>query len=100
VDVEQIGLRIEAQQARAGTNLKALFANQKPVQHPSLEEIDEIDYAMFCSRDVDGAIRTCTTLKPAALIVLLVAREVLPISLCYTLMARQKSATFTARTRS
>ncbi|WFU11774.1 proline racemase family protein (plasmid) [Rhizobium sp. CB3090] len=68
VDVEQIGLAIEPNNARAlaeaGIELKALLAEQVKVKHPMLLGVDEIAYVMFRSREPDGAIRTCTTLKP------------------------------------
>ncbi|MBZ9705609.1 proline racemase family protein [Mesorhizobium sp. ESP7-2] len=68
VDVEQVGLEIAPRHARAlaeaGIELKALLAEQISVQHPELPDIDEIAYVMFRGRDDDGAVRTCTTLKP------------------------------------
>jgi len=68
VDVEQTGLTIEPSNARAlaeaGIELKALLAEQISVRHPLLKGIDQIAYVMFRSRDPDGAVRTCTTLKP------------------------------------
>jgi proline racemase len=68
VDVDQIGLTIEPSQARAlaeaGIELKMLLAEQVVVRHPLLPGIDEIAYVMFRGREPDGAVRTCTTLKP------------------------------------
>lgn len=68
VDVEQVGLTIEPQNARAlaeaGIELKALLAEQVKVKHPTLPGVDEIAYVMFRSQEADGAVRTCTTLKP------------------------------------
>jgi proline racemase len=68
VDVEQVGLALVPAQARelaeAGIALKALLANQITVQHPTIESLNEIAYVMFRGRDPDGAVRTCTTLKP------------------------------------
>jgi len=68
VDVEQIGLTIEPNNARAlaeaGTELEALLAGQIKVQHPELPSLNRLAYVMFRSREPDGAIRTCTTLKP------------------------------------
>lgn len=67
-DVAQIGLEIAPGNARAlaeaGIELKALLAQQMKVQHPELPGINEIAYVMFRSVEADGAIRTCTTLKP------------------------------------
>jgi proline racemase len=68
VDVAQIGLQIVPANARAlaeaGIELKALLADQIKVQHPELPGVNEIAYVMFRSVEPDGAIRTCTTLKP------------------------------------
>jgi len=68
VDVGQIGLKIEPANARAlaeaGIELKTLLTEQVHVQHPALPGVNEIAYVMFRDRDSDGAVRTCTTLKP------------------------------------
>ena len=68
VDVGQIGLAIEPDNARAlaeaGIEIKALLKNQVTVAHPEIEGLDEIAYVMFRDTDPDGAVRTCTTLKP------------------------------------
>ncbi|OHV72826.1 proline racemase family protein [Ensifer sp. LCM 4579] len=68
VDVDQIGVEIAPVHARylaeAGIELKALLAEQVAVKHPELPGIDEIAYVMFRGQEPDGAIRTCTTLKP------------------------------------
>jgi proline racemase len=68
VDVDQLQLEIAPKYARklalAGIELKALLAEQVSVQHPELAALNEIAYVMFRGRDADGAVRTCTTLKP------------------------------------
>ena len=68
VDVEQLKLAIEPHSARdlaeAGIALKSLLNAQVKVQHPELRELNDIAYVMFRSRETDGAVRTCTTLKP------------------------------------
>jgi proline racemase len=68
VDVQQIGLSIVPDNARAlaeaGIEIKALLKEQVAVAHPEIEGLDEIAYVMFRDRDPDGAVRTCTTLKP------------------------------------
>lgn len=68
VDVGQIGLDIRPERARdlaeAGTAIKSLLEDQVRVSHPSLPGVDGIAYVMFRDSDADGAIRTCTTLKP------------------------------------
>jgi proline racemase len=68
VDVAQIGIEIAPANARVlaetGIELMALLAEQVSVQHPELPGVNEIAYVMFRSREPDGAVRTCTTLKP------------------------------------
>lgn len=68
VDVEQTGLTISPSHARelaeAGIELKRIISEQVPVSHPERDGINEIAYVMFRSQEPDGAIRTCTTLKP------------------------------------
>jgi proline racemase len=68
VDVAQIGIEIAPANARilaeAGIELKALLADQVKMQHPKLPGVNEIAYVMFRSIEPDGAVRTCTTLKP------------------------------------
>ena len=68
VDVGQIGLTIAPEHARAlaeaGIEIKALLKEQVSVAHPEIAGLDEIAYVMFRDRDADGAVRTCTTLKP------------------------------------
>lgn len=68
VDVGEIGLAIAPEHARAlaeaGIAIKSLLKDQVTVAHPEIEGLDEIAYVMFRDRDPDGAVRTCTTLKP------------------------------------
>lgn len=68
IDVDQLGMAIAPSQARAlaeaGIEIKASLAGQVEVSHPTIPDLDEIAYVMFRSRDADGAVRTCTTLKP------------------------------------
>ncbi|WP_209606914.1 proline racemase family protein [Sinorhizobium kostiense] len=68
VDVDQIGVDIAPARARylaeAGIELKTLLAEQVQVKHPELPGVDEIAYVMFRGEEPDGAVRTCTTLKP------------------------------------
>ncbi|WP_026622143.1 proline racemase [Ensifer sp. WSM1721] len=68
VDVDQIGVGIAPDHARylaeAGIELKSLLAEQVTVKHPELTGVDEIAYVMFRGEEPDGAVRTCTTLKP------------------------------------
>lgn len=68
VDAEQVGLAIKPENARglaeAGIELKALLSEQIKISHPELPGLDDVAYVMFRAREPDGAIRTCTTLKP------------------------------------
>jgi proline racemase len=68
VDIDQIGVTIEPNNARslaeAGVELKRLLVEKVKVKHPTLPGVDDIAYVMFRSREPDGAVRTCTTLPP------------------------------------
>jgi proline racemase len=68
VDVDQVGSEIAPANARylaeVGIELKSLLADQVTVKHPELTGVDEIAYVMFRGQEPDGAVRTCTTLKP------------------------------------
>ncbi len=68
VDVDQVGSEIAPANARflaeAGIELKSLLADQVTVKHPELTGVDEVAYVMFRGQEPDGAVRTCTTLKP------------------------------------
>jgi proline racemase len=68
VDVDQIGLAIAPENARAlaeaGIAIKADLAGQVEVSHPDIPGLDEVAYVMFRDREPDGTVRTCTTLKP------------------------------------
>lgn len=68
IDVDQIGLRIVPEAARAlaeaGTEIKALLKEQLSVVHPEIPSLDEIAYVMFRDYQPDGSVITCTTLKP------------------------------------
>jgi proline racemase len=68
VDVDQVGLKIVPEAARAlaeaGTEIKALLEDQVKVVHPEIPSLDEIAYVMFRDYQADGSVVTCTTLKP------------------------------------
>ncbi len=68
IDVDQIGLRIVPEAARAlaeaGTRIKALLADQIAVQHPEIASLNQIAYVMFREYQPGGSVITCTTLKP------------------------------------
>ncbi|WP_027257907.1 proline racemase family protein [Leisingera aquimarina] len=69
VDVDQIGSNIAPKNARElaerGVVLRDMIAAQTDIAHPEIPEVHGLAYVMFRSRDEDGAVRTCTTLKPA-----------------------------------
>ncbi len=68
VDADAVGLAIEPNNARAlaeaGMELKSLIGAQAAIQHPEIAALNELAYVMFRADEPDGAIRTCTTLKP------------------------------------
>lgn len=68
IDANQIGLAIAPEHARelaeAGIELRSIINSQTTVSHPELPGLNDVAYVMFKSREPDGAIRTCTTLKP------------------------------------
>ncbi|MFA3916635.1 proline racemase family protein [Ruegeria hyattellae] len=68
VEVGEIGLAIVPEYARAlatrGVALRDLIAQQIEVKHPTTSALDGLAYVMFHSENPDGAIRTCTTLRP------------------------------------
>src|SRR5207247_1681089 len=41
-----------------------VVSEQVSVAHPELAGLDDIAYVMFRSADPDGALRTCTTMRP------------------------------------
>ena len=68
VDVDQIGLTIAPEHARQlamnGVALRNLIAAQETAKHPTTSALDGLAYVMFRSDEADGALRTCTTLRP------------------------------------
>lgn len=68
VDVDQVGLVIAPENARAlaeaGMAIKRDLVGQVEVAHPEIPGLDEVAYVMFRAREADGAVRTCTVLKP------------------------------------
>ncbi len=68
VNVDQIGLSITPDNARdlatRGTALRNMIAQTEEVQHPTTPALNGLAYVMFRSTEPDGAIRTCTTLRP------------------------------------
>ncbi|MGC2963756.1 proline racemase [Paraburkholderia sp. GV068] len=68
IDVDQIGLTIAPENARAladaGVGLKSIINGQIEIQHPLFPEINEVAYVMFRNRLSDDLYQTCTTLPP------------------------------------
>ena len=68
VDVDQIGLTIAPENARQlatiGVDLRNRIAAAEPAPHPTTPALDGLAYVMFRSEEPDGALRTCTTLRP------------------------------------
>ncbi|WP_160109443.1 proline racemase family protein [Pseudomonas izuensis] len=68
VDVDQIGLGISPENARAlatqGVRLKGLINEQVNVRHPLFKELNEVAYVMFRHRLDAKTYQTCTTLPP------------------------------------
>ncbi|MEO3416476.1 proline racemase family protein [Roseovarius sp. CAU 1744] len=68
VDVDQIGLTISPENARelatSGVALRNLIADVEMAPHPTTPALNGLAYVMFRSNEPDGAIRTCTTLRP------------------------------------
>ena len=68
VDVEQVGLSIVPEKARelamTGVELRNRIAAVEPAVHPLEPALNGLAYVMFRSDEADGAVRTCTTLRP------------------------------------
>jgi proline racemase len=68
VNVDQVGLTIVPEKARelatAGVELRNRIAAVEPAVHPLEPALNGLAYVMFRSEEADGAVRTCTTLRP------------------------------------
>lgn len=68
VDVEQVGLTIVPEKARElamiGVELRNRIAAVEPAVHPLEPALNGLSYVMFRSDEPDGAVRTCTTMRP------------------------------------
>lgn len=68
IDVDQIGLAISPENARElariGVALRNRIAASEPALHPTTPALNGLAYVMFRSIEPDGALRTCTTLRP------------------------------------
>lgn len=67
IDVDQVGLTIEPQNAQrlmlAGVSILNDLMAKVPVQHPERPQINQFSYVMFRDRRGD-TVKTCTVLKP------------------------------------
>lgn len=68
IDVSQIGLTISPENARqlavAGVDLRNRIAALEPARHPMTPALSGISYVMFRADEPDGALRTCTAMRP------------------------------------
>lgn len=68
VDVDQIGMTIAPENARqlatVGVDLRGRIAETEPALHPMIPALHGLSYVMFRSNEPDGALRTCTTMRP------------------------------------
>lgn len=68
IDVKQIGMTIAPENARklamAGVELRNRIAAMDPALHPTTPALSGISYVMFRADEPDGALRTCTTMRP------------------------------------
>lgn len=68
IDADQIGVKIAPENARelamTGVDLRARIAAVEPALHPTTPALNGVSYVMFRSEEPDGALRTCTTLRP------------------------------------
>ena len=48
----------------AGVALRDLIATEEAAEHPIEPALNGLAYVMFRSLDADGAVRTCTTMRP------------------------------------
>ncbi len=68
IDVDQLGMTIKPENARqlalAGVDLRNRIAAVEPALHPTTPALSGISYVMFRFDESDGALRTCTTMRP------------------------------------
>lgn len=68
VDAAAVGLTIAPEHARAlaqaGVALRNRIAEEVLPRHPTTPALDGLAYVMFRAEEPDGALRTCTTLRP------------------------------------
>lgn len=68
IDVDQVGLTIVPEKARelamVGVDLRSRIAAVEAAVHPLEPALNGLAYVMFRSDEADGAVRTCTTMRP------------------------------------
>lgn len=68
VDAAAVGMAIAPENARAlataGVTLRERIAAATAAEHPSEPALNGISYLMFWHEEKDGAVRTCTTMRP------------------------------------
>ncbi|MDP6967504.1 MAG: proline racemase family protein [Gammaproteobacteria bacterium] len=68
VDAQQLHLEITPESARelaiAGVELRDLIASSTDICHPLTPAVNGIAYVMWRSNEPDGAVKTCTTMRP------------------------------------
>ena len=68
MDVDQLDMVITPEHARElatiGVELHSIISKSKAIEHPLIPELSGLAYVMFRSNELDGATRTCTTMRP------------------------------------
>lgn len=68
IDVAEVGLGITPENAailaRTGVALRNQIAEEISVQHPEVADFNALTHVMFVDRAEDGAVLTCTTMRP------------------------------------
>jgi proline racemase len=68
IDAASVGLEIAPENAailaRAGVSIRNWIADEITVQHPEIADLKALTHVMFTSEAEDGAILTCTTMRP------------------------------------
>ena len=68
MDVEQVNLAIIPENARSlatiGVELHSTISATEAIEHPFAPELNGLAYVMFRSNEPDGAVKTCTTMRP------------------------------------
>lgn len=68
IDVDQLGMAIDPAEARrlatAGVGLHARISAEREIPHPLTTALNGLSYVMFRAKEPDGALRTCTTMRP------------------------------------